>query len=237
MALTPDLSQSVDDGWLIEVSAVRFCESISHMFTMSMTDLVEKKMYDRRKTIGASDAVYIQSGQWADLYDRKTSPDSPSYGLAAELGRILEPFNLELFVRETGSQLVIDPDWQENPITHSLDDWCKFLPDALTYREDVSNDNKGSANIPVEAKCINMMWRPEGLLKRYMPQLQHAMRVMGAPYCYFSVLYLNTKYEWTKVDYDPPYDDALFEKEQTFQFMLERGIRPPEYKGKRAGWV
>jgi len=192
-------------------------------------------MYDRSMTIGASDAVHIQSGQWAELYDRKRTPGPPEWGLASEIGKRLERFNLELFERETGSQLHIDDEWQEDPITHTLDDWCKYLPDALTYDEDHADDMTYHPTIPIEAKCINMMWKPHFLLAKYMPQLQHAMRVMGAPYCWFSVIYLNTKYECTKIPYDSPYDDALFEKEQLFAWMLETGTRPPQKKGRK--WV
>ena len=212
---------------------------ISQQYHMTTFGIIhshkDEAMYDRSKTIGASDAVMIQTGQWAELYDRKHRSDEPEYGLAAELGHILEPFNLELFVRETGSQLVIDPKWQDSPITHSLDEWCKFLPDALTYDDAHSLDCLNEPRIPVEAKCINMMWQPHYLLRKYMPQLQHAMRVMGAPYCYFSVLYLNTKFEVSKIDYDPPYDDALFEKEKLFEWHLRKGIRPPEKKGRK--WI
>jgi len=189
-------------------------------------------MYDRSKTIGASDAVHIQAGQWAELYDRKTHPEPPDYGLAAELGKRLESFNLELFSRETGREVQVKPEWQEDPLTHSIDEWCKFLPDGLTEADDREDS---LIHIPVEAKCINMMWKPENLLNKYMPQLQHAMRVTGAPYCYLSVIYLNTRYEYTKIPYDPPYDDALFEKEKLFQWMLESGTRPPQKKGRK--WI
>jgi predicted phage-related endonuclease len=184
-------------------------------------------MYDRSKCVGASDAVHIQAGNWAELFDRKTSPDLSSYPLPAELGHILEPFNLELFERDTGIEPLVDPKWQLDPMRLDGFEWCTYLPDGLA--------DTGSIIAPIEAKAVNMMWKPENLLKKYMPQLQHAMRVMQAPYCYFSVLYLNTKYEWTKVMYDEPYDDALFEKEKLFYFMLERGIRPPEKKGRT--WV
>ncbi len=200
-------------------------------------------MYDRSKTIGASDAVHIQAGNWAELYDRKTHPGSTDYGLAAEIGKRLEGFNLELFERETGIQTTVDPDWQEDPFwwrqqinkSRFIDyEWCKFLPDGLVDSQ--KDDEFFDRIIPVEAKCINMMWNPINLLAKYMPQLQHAMRVMGAPYCYFSVLYLNTRFEVTKIPYDPPYDDALFEKEKLFYWFLEQATRPPEYKGKRRGW-
>jgi len=187
-------------------------------------------MYDRRMSIGASDAVHIQAGQWAELWDRKQSRDEPDFGLPAEIGKVLEPFNLELFVRETGLDLTIDPDWSITPYESPDATWCKFLPDALIFE----HDHDGRL-IPVEAKCINMWWKPANLLRKYMPQLQHAMRVMGSPYCYFSVLYLNTTYEVTKIMYDPPYDDALFEKEKLFYWFLESGTRPPEKKGR--AWV
>ena len=195
-------------------------------------------MYDRSKTVGASDAVHIQAGDWAALYDRKTSPDSPSYGLAAELGHILEPFNLELFERDTGREVFRAFDTAP-PLELAEYPWCKFLPDGLLKPEDDDNITifDDEFFIPIEAKCINMMWKHENLLAKYMPQLQHAMFVMGAPYCWFSVLYLNTKYEVTRVEFDDPYHTELLDKEELFQFMLERGIRPPEYKGKRKGWI
>lgn len=185
-------------------------------------------MYDRSKRIGASDAVHIQAGQWAELYDRKTTSDEPDFGLAAELGKLLEPFNLELFTRETGREVFVDPEWQEHPLTNlKIPDWCCLLPDGL-----VTGDGW---TVPIEAKCINMMWKPELLLNKYMPQLQHAMRVTSAPFCYFSVLYLNTKYEVIEVPYDPPYDDALLEKEELFLWFLENEQRPPQKKGRK--WI
>ena len=193
-------------------------------------------MYDRSKTVGASDAVHIQAGDWAELYDRKTSPEPISLSLPAELGTMLEPFNLELFERDTGREVFVDDDWGSNPLRLAKYPWCTYLPDGLLTQAEDENLGKGFF-IPLEAKCINMMWNPANLLAKYMPQLQHAMRVMSSPYCIFSVIYLNTRYEWTKVEYDPPYDDKLFEKEKLFHYLLEHGIRPPEYQGKRAGWT
>ena len=194
-------------------------------------------MYDRSKSVGASDAVHIQSGQWAELFDRKQSSDPPDYGLAAELGHRLEAFNLELFTRETGREVATYRDWEDNPLRLAEYDWCTYLPDGLLGQQ--LDDNitifDDEFFIPIEAKCINMMWKHQNLLAKYMPQLQHAMRVMQSPYCIFSVIYLNTRYEWTKVEYDPPYDDALFEKEKLFHWMLETGTRPPQKKGRK--WI
>ena len=195
-------------------------------------------MYDRSKTVGASDAVHIQSGKWAELFDRKQSPDPPEYGLAAEIGKRLEGFNLELFTQQTSREVFIAFDTSP-PIQMNEYPWCKFLPDGLLKQEKGDNITilDDEFFIPIEAKCINFMWKPHNLLTKYMPQLQHAMRVTNSPYCIFSVIYLNTRYEWTKIEYDPPYDEALFEKEKLFQWFLETKTRPPEYLGKRKGWV
>ncbi len=189
-------------------------------------------MYDRAMSIGASDAVHIQAGKWAECYDWKQGTDSDDWPLAAEIGKRLEGFNLELFAQETGSQVHIDPKWRDNPIIHSLDDWCTYTPDGLTYADELADDMTAEPRIPVECKAINMMWKPANLLAKYMPQLQHAMRVMGAPYCWFSVIYLNTRHKVTKVMYDPPYDLALFEKEKLFYWFLEQQQRPPQKKGR-----
>jgi len=194
-------------------------------------------MYDRSKTIGASDAVHIAAGQWAELYDRKTHPEPPDYGLAAELGKRLEPFNLELFEDDTGREVFVDDNWGSDPLRLVEYPWCTYLPDGLLCQEEDDNItiHDDEFFIPLEAKCINMMWNPANLLRKYMPQLQHAMRITRSPYAIFSVIYLNTKYEWIKVNYDEPYDDALFEKENLFQWFLEQGVRPPEKKGRK--WV
>jgi len=196
----------------------------------------DSAMYDRSKSVGASDAVHIHTGQWAELFDRKTASDSPEYGLAAELGHRLESFNLELFERDTGREVFRAFDTAA-PIEMPGYPWCKFLPDGLLKQTEDDNLSVFDEEyfIPIEAKCINMMWQPASLLTKYMPQLQHAMRVAKAPYCIFSVIYLNTKYEWTKIPFDPPYDDALFEKEKLFHWFLENEIRPPEKKGRK--WV
>lgn len=196
-------------------------------------------MYDRSKSIGASDAVHIWAGEWAMLFDRKTSSDAPSYPLPAAIGHALEDLNRELFMEDTGRDILVRDDWQQNPLRHHKNEWCAYLPDGLLQPAEDDGELAESDEffIPFEAKAVNMMWKPHNLLDKYRPQLMHAMRVTGAPYAIFSVIYLNTKYEWTKVAYDEPFDLELQEQEELFLFMLERGIRPPEYQGKRKGWT
>lgn len=196
-------------------------------------------MYDRSKTLGASDAVHIQAGTWAELFDRKQATREPEYPLAARIGHELEELNRQLFIEDTGREMLVSDEWTLKPLRDSRNQWATYLPDGLLSQEEDDNITifDDEFFIPFEAKAVNMMWKPENLLAKYMPQLQHAMRITKSPYAIFSVIYLNTRYEWTKVDYDPPYDLALQEKEELFMFMLERGIRPPEYLGKRKGWT
>lgn len=191
-------------------------------------------MYDRTKKIGASDAVPIMAGEWLDLYKRKTSPDALSRPLAAEIGKATESLNRDWFSRETDKRIAYRDLWADAPLvlhgknpdaapteTHFQPiDWCVYTPDGLI-------DEHGH-KIPFEAKAVNPFWKPENLIRKYMPQLQHAMRVMRAPYCYLSVFYLNIKWEYYKIPYDPAYDERLFTFEKAFYFYLKEGIEPPE---------
>ena len=192
-------------------------------------------MYDRRMTVGASDAVHIQAGDWAVLWDRKNSTGASEWPLARRIGHALEDMHREWFTEQTGIQ--VQPNEYVEELPHRLKDhdWCTYLDDGLII--DPGLTEIGDLQIPFEMKNINMMWNPDNLLRKYMPQLQHAMRVMDAPYAIFSVIYLNVKWEFHEIKYDPPYDDALFEKEKLFHWFQTENVRPPEYKGKRKGWV
>lgn len=196
-------------------------------------------MYDRRKSIGASDAVHIHAGLWAELYDWKRDPASePSdYALAAAIGKALEPFHREWFTQETGIPVYCEAGWDLAPVQHADYPWCVYLPDGLVDPQ--HNDEFHEYTIPWEGKALNMMWQAEAVLRKYMPQLQHAMRVMSAKYCHFSLLRLNVEWHHWKIPYDPPYDDALLEKEKLFLWYLENEIRPPQRKGGkiRGKWV
>jgi len=203
-------------------------------------------------TVGASDAVYIQSGDWAKLWDIKQATTRPQMGLAARIGIECEPLNRAMFTEQTGLELIYSLTWHESPFQLKGEEWYTYLPDGLLKDTSDESDIIVGPNvvnvrktelqeenrfIPFEGKAINGMWQPHLLLKKYMPQLQHAMRVLDAPYAYFSVIYLNTKWEQQKILYDEPYADALFEKEKLFHWFQTENKRPPEWAGKRKGWI
>lgn len=195
-------------------------------------------MYDRSKSIGASDAVLIAAGQWAELYDRKnTPPDALSYPLPARIGHACEAVNREWFEQETGIHVVFEEVWdvdQAEPIEHAEYPWMKYLPDGVV---DHKLDSGAEVVVPWEGKAVNGMWQPHLLIKKYTPQLLHQMRVIAAPFAYLSVLYLNTKWDYYKIEWDEPAADELLEQEKQFMWHLENEVRPPEFKGKRKGWI
>ena len=180
-------------------------------------------MYDRSTTIGASDAVYIAEGRWAELYDQKRnpSPDALSDVLPVQIGKATEGLNLTWFARESGHEYGCHTD-PDKPYVNPNAKWCVALPDAII------EDPDGTL-IPVECKHVNQFWNPTNLKAKYLPQLLHQMRVLGSPSCYLSVIYGNgTKYEYYRIEYDPIADAELERQEELFYWFLSNEQRPPE---------
>src|SRR5437660_1054173 len=61
-----------------------------------------------------------------------------------------------------------------------------------------------------EAKHVNAFSKPEEVLARYMPQLQHNMAVKGWDLSLLSVIYGNHKWEVYEIASDWLYQDDLF---------------------------
>jgi hypothetical protein len=175
-------------------------------------------MYDRSKTIGASDAVSIAAGNWSELWDRKQATTPPEYALAARIGHATESMHRAWFTEQTKTPLIHSLVWDETPFQWRFEPWCTHVPDGLIL--------KGNVHIPWEAKAVNMMWQPANLKAKYLPQLLHAMRVHEADHAILSVIYLNTKWEYYEIPYDPAADDELLRLERAFLWHLENGVRP-----------
>lgn len=177
-------------------------------------------MYDRSNTIGASDAPMIWQGEWGELYDRKKAlpTDEPiELPLAARIGTALQGLHIDYFNEQT--QLNAEPYLdEEHPFISRTDPYIVALPDALV--------RDWTALRPLEVKAVNPFWRPTNLLQKYMPQLQHQMRVLESDFCYFSVIYLNIRWESTVVWYDPIMDDQLLRMQRQFYWHLDNNIRP-----------
>ena len=77
-----------------------------------------------------------------------------------------------------------------------------------------------------EAKHVGAFFRPEEVLARYMPQLQHNMAVKGCELSLLSVIYGNHKWEVYEVAADWLYQDELLAAEQAFWDCVQIGRDP-----------
>jgi predicted phage-related endonuclease len=77
-----------------------------------------------------------------------------------------------------------------------------------------------------EAKHVNAFARPEEVLARYMPQLQHNMAVMGFENAILSVIYGNHKWECYEVASDWLYQEELLSAEARFWACIRSGELP-----------
>lgn len=185
-------------------------------------------MYDRSKTIGASDATYIAEGRWAELFDTKSNPlsDALSGVLPVQVGKATEQVNLDWFEREAGISVARYGN-EDEPFKHSSHPWMCCLPDGLATVQ--IKDFGLLDTIPIEAKHVNQFWNPRNLIAKYTPQVLHQMMIFSAPFAYLSVIYGNgLKYDFYKIDYDPIAADELLRQEELFMWFLDHNIRPPE---------
>lgn len=197
-------------------------------------------MYDRSKTIGGSDAVMIHAGQWAELYDQKTSSGALSVALPAAIGQACEPLNREWFMQETSLRVHHNKDWADRPIPHPHFAWMVFTPDGLINLDEKDPfdferlDNRtilygGDVEI-FEAKAVTPWWNETNLVNKYRPQLQHGMMVTGARKAHLSVFYLNNKWVHYEIPFDPIAAENLLRQEELFMEYLLAGERPPTLK-------
>ena len=77
-----------------------------------------------------------------------------------------------------------------------------------------------------EAKHTSAFAKPEEVLDRYMPQLQHNMAVVGAESAVLSVIFGNHKFEIFDVAADWLYQLELLEAEEEFWDCVRTGREP-----------
>jgi len=175
----------------------------------------EEWLNDRRRGIGGSDAKKIMEGDWHALWMEKTGrsePEDLSNVLQVQLGTWTEPFNLHWFSRQTGK----DVSTGMAAVVHSehafmrcnLDGWCE------------------ADEAVVEAKHVSAFDKPDAVVSRYYPQLQHMMEVTGADVAFLTVIYGNNKHEWYQVERDANYLADLIERERAFWWHVSEDVEP-----------
>lgn len=164
--------------------------------------------------IGGSDCVKIMQGEWLELWQVKTgrmqSADLSDV-LPVRLGIWTESFNLQWFERQYN---------------------CVLRNHQMEYEKNIGGvPAKGTIDAMfdyqiVEAKHTNAFTNMEEQLERYMPQIQLYCHLAGADGVYLSVLFGNSKWEATFVNYDEDYFNSMWAVVSDFWGYVVRDEEP-----------
>ncbi|HUE78775.1 MAG TPA: YqaJ viral recombinase family protein [Sphingomicrobium sp.] len=172
----------------------------------------------RREGIGGSDANIILSGDrervlqlWREKRGEAQAADLSST-LPVMLGCWTEPFNRMWFENLTGQSVSL----LGQVISCSTYDWRRCTLDGYICETQAI----------WEAKHTNAFAKPEEVLERYMPQLQHNMAVAKSERAVLSVIFGNHKYETFEVASDWLYQLDLLQAEEDFWKCLQTGREP-----------
>ena len=173
---------------------------------------------ERRQFIGGSDANIILSGdaqKVTDLWLEKRGHKEPadlSEVLPVLLGCWTEPFNRQWFEQLTGRRVSNAGEVR----VCGVNSWRRASLDGII---------KATGTV-FEAKHTSAFAKPDELLERYMPQLQHNMAVTGHQQAALSVIFGNHKFEVFEIAADWLYQIELLEAEMRFWTCVLTGEEP-----------
>jgi len=172
----------------------------------------------RRASIGGSDANIILSGDperivrlWLEKRG-EAKPEDLTGKLSVMLGCWTEEFNRRWYEKISGQSITA----AGRELICSQHAWRTCTLDGLV-------EESGAV---FEAKHTNAFAKPEEVLERYMPQLQHNMAVAGADRAVLSVIFGNARYEMFEIAADWLYQLDLFKAEQDFWNAVRSGEPP-----------
>ena len=172
----------------------------------------------RRGSIGGSDANVILSGdvaRIARLWREKRGTEEPedlSDKLQVMLGAWTEAFNRQWYEKLTGEAVSRVGEACACPVRP----WRTATLDGVV-------EARGAV---WEAKHTSAFAKPDEVLARYMPQLQHAMAVTGCAIALLSVIYGNARWEVYEIASDWMYQEDLLEAEMRFWRSVQTGEAP-----------
>lgn len=180
--------------------------------------LQPEQIYFRQSGIGGSDANTILCGDpervvrlWREKRG-EIEPEDLSDRLPVMLGSWSEPFNRQWYERETGHRVSRIGE----PVLCSRTPWRRCTLDGFV-----------AAKMAVfEAKHVSAFAKPEEVVARYMPQLQHNMAVTRSTRAVLSVIFGNHKWEMFEIAYDWLYQEELLIAETRFWDFVRTGERP-----------
>lgn len=148
----------------------------------------------RNRGIGGSDANVILSGDedrilrlWREKRG-EAEPEDLSGKLSVALGCWTEPFNRQWYEKISGKRVVRAGE----QLTSAKHRWRKCTLDGVVHE----------SGAVFEAKHTSSFVKPEEVLERYMPQLQHNMAVADVDRAVLSVIFGNSKYQMFEVAAD-----------------------------------
>ncbi|MDP3674436.1 MAG: YqaJ viral recombinase family protein [Novosphingobium sp.] len=173
---------------------------------------------ERVSSIGGSDANTILSGSgerilrlWREKRGEE-NPEDLSDKLPVMLGCWTEAFNRQWYEKQCGMQISRSGERLRCPVRS----WRTATLDGYVEEK----------RAIWEAKHTSPFVKPEDLLARYMPQLQHNMAVAGCEVALLSVLYGNNKCEVYEIASDWMYQEDLLEAEMRFWHCVKSGEPP-----------
>jgi hypothetical protein len=180
--------------------------------------LAREEQVSRRAGIGGSDANVILSGDgeriarlWREKRGDVEAEDLSSI-LAVMLGSWTEAFNRQWYERDCG--LVINRVGEVGVCEHHA--WRRCTLDGFV----------AAKNAVFEAKHVSAFAKPDEVLERYMPQLQHNMAVTRSQRGLLSVIFGNHKWEVYDVPSDWLYQEELLIAEARFWDCVKSGELP-----------
>lgn len=172
----------------------------------------------RRNFIGGSDANVIFSGEvqkvidlWLEKRGEKAPADLSDY-MPVMLGCWTEAFNRQWFERLTGRRVARCGE----VVVCRMHNWRRATLDGIIL----------AGGSIWEAKHTSAFSKPEEVLERYMPQLQHNMAVTGHQQAALSVIFGNHKFEIFEIAADWLYQSELLDAEQRFWDCILTGQEP-----------
>jgi len=172
----------------------------------------------RRAGIGGSDANVILSGdddRISRLWREKrgeVAPEDLSHVLPVMMGTWTEEFNRQWYEKLSG--LLVN------------NAGASLACDRLAWRRCTLDGYVPARKAVFEAKHVNAFAKPDEVLARYMPQLQHNMAVAKADLAILSVIFGNHKFEIYEVAADWLYQDELLIAESRFWDCVRLGTPP-----------
>jgi hypothetical protein len=172
----------------------------------------------RRGGIGGSDANIILSGNpervlalWREKRGESESEDLNGV-LPVMLGCWTEAFNRQWYAKQTGYEVS-----QAGSLwTCDTHRWRMATLDGVVEQK----------HAVFEAKHVSAFAKPDDVLTRYMPQLQHNMVVTGMERAILSVIFGNHKWEAYEIASDWLYQEELLAAEQHFWRCVASGDPP-----------